>query len=299
MTELVQDGVDVPPALTCGEDLLTVERLFMAIARTIDWRLLVTPDEADQLLRTAFTKLGLDPTGAPGEISGASKTQWLKNRWAATVTASVRPHPVGSTVALRVEMSAGTKHYAVATDIANELGDDVFDDRGLSAVLNRLSRSSKFFGAMELKNIRHYLTATETVVEIGQGTWGRNQGIIVLTDERLFFFDKAMVGATIEEFPLTAITSVAVQKRLGGEALAITVSGNLSTIGGMMHGQGDSIARAFRDVKANLAPAGGQTTILQPHSDADELEKLAALRDRGILTDAEFDAKKADILNRM
>lgn len=271
----------------------------MTIARTIDWRLIVSPDEADQLLRSAFAKLALDPTGVPGEISGSSKTQWLKNRWAATVTASVRPHPVGSTVALRVEMSAGTKHYAVASDIAKELGDDVFDDRGLNAAVSRLSRSSKFFGAMELRDIRHYLTATETVVEIGQGTWGRNQGIIVLTDERLFFFDKAMAGATVEEFPLPAITSVAVQKRLGGESLAITVSGNLSTISGMMHGQGDSIARAVRDVKANLAPSASQTTIVQARSDADELEKLAALRDRGILTDAEFDAKKAQILDRM
>jgi hypothetical protein len=35
---------------------------------------------------------------------------------------------------------------------------------------------------------------------------------------------------------------------------------------------------------------------VQAHSEADELEKLAALRGRGISTDAEFEAKKADIL---
>jgi hypothetical protein len=31
----------------------------------------------------------------------------------------------------------------------------------------------------------------------------------------------------------------------------------------------------------------------------EQIEQLAALRDRGMLTDAEFQAKKADLLSRM
>lgn len=145
--------------------------------------------------------------------------------------------------------------------------------------------------------MRNFLTPTETVLELGQGTWANDQGLVALTDERLFFFDRTLTGATIEEFPLPAITSVTVNKKLTGEALAITVAGNVSTITRMMHGQGEAISRAFRQAKtASVSPIAQAPMLVRAPSDADELAKLASLRDRGILTDEEFQAKKAQIL---
>ncbi len=229
---------------------------------------------------------------------GKSKMSVLKNRWSAMVIADITPYATGSLVALRIEMPAGTRHYAVASDVAAAVGDDVFDDRGLTAVKNRLSKISKIGGWLELRNVRNYLTATETVLELGQGTWGRDQGVVVLTDERLFFFDKALVGATVTEFPLAAITSVTANKKLSGEALAITVAGNVTAITGMMHGQGDALTRTFRQPKnaAASAAATPAQTVIAGRSDADELAKLADLRDRGILTEEEFQARKAQVL---
>jgi hypothetical protein len=59
-------------------------------------------------------------------------------------------------------------------------------------------------------------------------------------------------------------------------------------------GEIDALARAICQAKAAvLTPV---QTVIAGHSDADELSKLADLRDRGILTDAEFQAKKAQIL---
>jgi hypothetical protein len=225
----------------------------MAIARTVDWRLTIPAEEADARVRAAFDQLGLTSSGDPGHIVGKSKTNLLKNRWSATVTADVTPYGTGSLIALRVEMSAGTKHYAVASDIASAIGEDAFDDRGLSAAKDRLSRISKVGGWLELRHVRNVLSPTETVLELGQGMWGNDQGLVVLSDERLFFFDKTLMGATIREFPLSAITSVTVNKKLRGEALAITVAGNVSTITQMMHGQGDALSRAFRQAKAASA----------------------------------------------
>ncbi len=194
-------------------------------------------------------------------------------------------------------MPAGTKHYAVASDIASAMGDDAFDDRGLVAATDRLSRISKVGGWLELRQLRNLLSPTETVLELGQGVWDGDQGIIILSDERLFFFDKTLTGTTMLEFPLSAITSVTVGKKMTGETLAITVAGNVSTITRMMHGQADAISRSFRQSKvmptSTAAPAPAAS--IGP-SDADELAKLADLRDRGILTDGEFQAKKAQIL---
>lgn len=61
------------------------------------------------------------------------------------------------------------------------------------------------------------------------------------------------------------------------------------------------------DLKAKLAPITSQLRKLQsataaggsPVSAADELRKLAELRDSGIVTEAEFESKKADLLARM
>jgi hypothetical protein len=271
----------------------------MTIARTVDWRLTLAPGQADARIRAAFEKLGLNPVGEPGHVVGKSRMNLLKDRWSATVIADITPYPTGSLVALRVEMPAGTKHYAVATDVASAIGDDAFDDRGLTAAQDRLSKISKVGGWLELRTVRNYLTATETVLELGQGTWGKDQGVVVLTDERLFFFDKGLlIRATVEEFPLTAITSVTASKKVTGEALAITVAGNVTTITRMTHGQADALARRFRQAKiaqASAAAAPIQTVGTAP-SAADELAKRADLRDRGVLTEAEFQAKKAQVL---
>jgi len=269
----------------------------MAIARTVDWRLTIPPEEAQRLLAFAFDKLDLNSEVSPGQVIGHSKARLLKNRWAADVTANIKPHQTGSLVELRIEMPAGTKHYGVADDIAKEVGDDAFDDRGLNGAVDRLSKISKVNGWLEFRYVRHYLTATESVREIGQGVWGKRQGIVVLTDERLFFFDKHLIGATVEEFSLDAITSVVANKKLSGENLLITVAGNATVISRMMHGQGDAIARVFREVKANFrVKQNAPTVIHQTSSKAEELAKFAALRDQGILNEDEFAAMKAQIL---
>lgn len=269
----------------------------MAIARTVDWRLRVPPSQALELLSVAFSKLDLTPQVLDDQVIGHSKAKLLKNRWAADVTAVVRPYDTGSLVDLHIEMLGGNKHCAIAEEIASAIGDSAFDDRGLKAAVDRLGKIGRFGGWLEFRNVRHYLTARETVREIGQGTLGEDQGIVVLTDERLFFFNQHLVGAAVEEFPIDAITSIVASKGRTGESLQVTASGNMAEIKGMMHGQGDALARAFREVRASSHETPPSPNIVQSVvTGADELAKFAALRDQGILSDEEFAAKKAQIL---
>jgi Bacterial PH domain len=73
----------------------------------------------------------------------------------------------------------------------------------------------------------------------------------VLTNERLFFFEKSLLGQeTVEEFSLTSITSLETGKKMTGERLVVHVSGNRSEIKGMFHGQADEIVRRFRRLRA-------------------------------------------------
>jgi hypothetical protein len=157
----------------------------MGIVRTVEWKLTCSPDEADVRLRQAMERLGLDPQGSPGTVRGSAKRSFLKNRWAADVSADITPADDGCVVACRVDM-AGTKHYALLSEIAETVGDDVFDDRGVTAAVERLGRASRLFGRKEIRHLRNLLYATEKVVEVGQGQYDEKQGLLVLTSERLF-----------------------------------------------------------------------------------------------------------------
>jgi membrane protein YdbS with pleckstrin-like domain len=57
--------------------------------------------------------------------------------------------------------------------------------------------------------------------------------------------------------------------------------------------------RKFDRVSQGLAAGGHLTPQAAPASLHDQLSQLADLRDRGILTEAEFQAKKAELLQRM
>ncbi|MGC9155693.1 MAG: PH domain-containing protein [Ferrimicrobium sp.] len=179
---------------------------------------------------------------------------------------------------LRIEMPAGTKHFAVADEIARYLPEEVFDGCGLKNAVEWLSKVSKLAGWREFRSVDHYLSSTETLRAIGQGPWQGNQSMVVLSDERLFFLTKGFVGATSEEFSLTAINSVVAKRRPIGEELIVTVAGSTTSISRMMHGQGDVIARGFRKVRTNMKSSlSAEASIESATSRAEELAKFASL----------------------
>jgi PH (Pleckstrin Homology) domain-containing protein/putative oligomerization/nucleic acid binding protein len=268
----------------------------VGIVRTVEWRLVCTPEEADQRFRSAFEKLDLSPEGPPGHIAGHAKRSMLKNRWAADVTVDVAPLGRGSMAVCKVDM-AGSKHFAVLADVAEGVGDDAFDDRGVGPAVERLGKASRLYGRKEVRHLRNILRGSESVLELGQGHYGGKQGLVVLTDERIFFFEKSLGSETVEEFPLTVINSLSVGKKLTGERLTIYASGNQSEISSMMHGQADAIVRAFKGAKqAQAAPAPAAAASDDPFT---QVERLGELRDKGLISAEEFETKKAEILGRL
>jgi len=204
-------------------------------------------------------------------------------------------------VVCRVDM-VGNKHYALLADIAESMGDEVFDDRGVTAAVERLGKMSKIFGRKEIRHLRNLLYATESVVELGQGEYEGKQGLLVLTTERLLFFEKSLGSETIEEFPLPSIASVTVRKKLTGERLVVHSSGNQSEIKGMMHGQADALVRSFRNLKQMQQAPQRPATPAAPAAPEDpltQIERLAQLRDKGFISAEEFEAKKAELMGRL
>jgi hypothetical protein len=262
-------------------------------------RLTSPPDEAARRLREALSKLDMNPEGDPGHIRAKSGRSLLKNRWAAEVGIEFETVNGGTVAVARVDM-IGNKHYALLDEIAENVGDDLFDDRGATEAVARLGKMGRVFGRKEVRHLQHLLHGTERVIVLGQGQYESKQGLIALTTERLFFFEKSLLGQeTIEEFSLKSITSLETGKKMTGERLVVHASGNSNEIKGMFHGQADEIVRQFRRLKAEqeapapvTAPPPGDDPIAQ-------LEKLAKLRDQGVISAEEFDRKKAELMDRI
>jgi len=232
-------------------------------------------------------------------IRAKSKRSMVRNRWAAEVAIDLAPLGAGTSATCRVEM-LGNKHFEVLGDIAEAVGDEAFEDRGVEQAVSRLGKASRIFGRKEIRHARHLLRADETVEALAQGTYGNKQGIVVLTDQRLFFFEKSLGSESLEEFATASITSIEVGKKVTGERLVIHASGNRAEISHVMHGQADDLARAFRAWKSRVATAATPTAApgIQPNV-LDQVRQLGDLRDAGVITTDEFEAKKADLLRRL
>jgi PH (Pleckstrin Homology) domain-containing protein/putative oligomerization/nucleic acid binding protein len=194
----------------------------------------------------------------------------------------------------------GNKHYALLSEIVENAGKDLFDARGTADAIERLGKVGRVFGRKEVRHLQHLLRGRERVIILGQGQYEKKQGLIVLTNERLFFFEKSLLGQeTVEEFSLTSITSLETGKKMTGERLVVHVSGNRSEIKGMFHGQADEIVRQFRRLRAEQETSVAVASPAPTEDPLAQLEKLASLRDRGIISADEFDQKKAELMERI
>src|SRR4051812_721671 len=125
----------------------------MGIVRTVEWRMALTPDQAQARLATALEELGLETSSDPGHLEASAARSWRKNRWAADVTMDLQPATDGATIATcRVDM-AGNKHYAVLSEIAEAVGDDAFDDRGVTEAVQALGKVGRVFGRKEVRHL--------------------------------------------------------------------------------------------------------------------------------------------------
>ena len=154
----------------------------------------------------------------------------------------------------------------------------------------------KFGGKREIKKLHEHLHEGELVRYIAQGTYDGNQGIVVLTDERLLFVFHGHMSQAVEDFPLDKITSVQTKAGFASGDLTVYASGNSSVIKTIVNDDMKQLAQGLRD-HIRTGPPTSPVAAPAAHIDvADQIAKLGALRDQGLLTEEEFAAQKAKLL---
>jgi len=157
------------------------------------------------------------------------------------------------------------------------------------------AHSAELFTKKELYHLPEVLSQGEQVIAFTSGLMGGNTWLISLTDRRVIFLDKGLVyGLKQVIIDLDKINAVSCKTGLVFGEIGITDGASAKKISNVPKATAAPFAAKIQEAiearkqAPNAAPA--------PMDFISMLERLAALRDRGVLTNEEFVEQKSIIL---
>ena len=167
----------------------------------------------------------------------------------------------------------------------------------------------------ELKTLHTILRDDEDCFGMAEGMMKKvhhskhsGYGIAVLTDKRFLFYHKGLLGATtIEEFPISSVSSITISKGSLFSSLHVYAANVDEII--IQQCDNNNAARIVqawqillteRDMISSGLAAEAASNPQPDESTSDptgELEKWHDLKERGIITEDEYNLKKKHILN--
>ena len=174
--------------------------------------------------------------------------------------------------------------------------------------LKGLDGVSSFFGKSEIKELPNILWENELPEAVVQGRYGNRTGILTCTNNRLIFVSKTLgISLRVEDFPLDKISSLQYETGMIFGKITVFASGNKADIDQIDKKQARNFAEFVRS-KISKLNSSGKTTSSEPETEAslqkdstdimiEKLERLGALKDKGIISEDEFQAQKEKILN--
>lgn len=283
--------------------------------RSFEWRLRLTPEDADRRLRAACQDLGASPEGEPQKFRARTKTSFLRNRWSAELSVDISAAPYGSVAIILVEMTS-PQHDAIISDLSRRLDKDSFASDSDVQEVEGIPGGRQ----SEVRRLRAQYGGNDTDVwAVGQPGSGflRFDGRTVHI-EHSGALSRLTVGKGSKRIPISQITAMHLKPA------GAVVSGYLQfSIGGAVEsrsqfgrssydaaGDENSIMftqneqpffEAFREAVEQAIAAERQAQVsAAPDQDfVGQLKGIAELRESGVLTEEEFQQKKAEILRRM
>ncbi|HBP0459531.1 hypothetical protein IPC353_10975 [Pseudomonas aeruginosa] len=170
----------------------------------------------------------------------------------------------------------------------------------LRAEYNRIAAEigdDQFFTKKELNHLPEVLADGEQVLAFTSGIMDGNTWLITLTDRRVIFLDKGMLyGLKQASIELDKINAVSGKTGLLFGDILIQDGGSERKITNVWK----KTVTAFTNKVRDAIHAKKQPVMASASTNDDmisKLERLAALRDRGVLTPEEFAEQKVKILS--
>jgi hypothetical protein len=138
-------------------------------------------------------------------------------------------------------------------------------------------------------------TGAADVVRLGQPT--ERRGTLFVTDRRVGLFTKKLGGHDLLDFSYGLLTSIEYKKGFSYGEITLLAAGDRTRFHMIPKDLVENLVKVIRErMAASSQPSQPSTPPGSGASVADELLKLASLRDSGILTPEEFDAQKAKLI---
>ena len=158
-----------------------------------------------------------------------------------------------------------------------------------------------------MEKSKEHLEPGEEIITGVKGAYGTKRlgqdtvrnGIFLATDKRIIFFAKKLAGYDLEVFPYSTISSIEMGKGIMGHKITFFASGNKAAMKWIKEG---NIQEFINEVKGRIGvkEGGGGGPIPTVEDDVlSQIKKLAELKDQGILSEEEFEAKKKELLEKM
>jgi len=165
---------------------------------------------------------------------------------------------------------------------------------------------NKFLVRKEIRRLPELLDPGEALVTACSGTYENHNGLLAVTDRRVLFVEEGMVRKKLEEFHYGRISSAQRSSGMLTATLTIITSGNKSTIKNIVpkvradeivtYISGRITGDIARSTASHVVEAEGGAVVDNPVA---KIRQLAELRDAGVLSDEEFEAKKAELLKQI
>ena len=134
---------------------------------------------------------------------------------------------------------------------------------------------------------------------MGRGDNTQQNGMLIITNERVAFYRKGIFGEVFETLPFDKITSIETKTLLGHRTIHLHTSHDALVFKTMeeakLFEQAHELIEQKRKMRAQSATAPSDTL----GDIATQLEKLAELKELGALSQAEFEAAKARIIGNI
>ena len=174
------------------------------------------------------------------------------------------------------------------------------DRRTVDTQLDALGDFRQWFAKKEIRHLPSVLNRGETIRAVTSGVYQGNTWLVTVTDQRILFLDKGMFyGVTQVELPLRQISSIWYKTGLiYGELHIATSSGGKNTVKKLRKVEVAKLSSIVSSLVSRAhSPSTQPNTQTQSMDVASQLERLATLVERGILTPQEFSAQKAKLLS--
>jgi hypothetical protein len=157
-----------------------------------------------------------------------------------------------------------------------------------------LGQFDRYFTRKEIKYLPEVMVSGENIKGLTSGFHDGNTWLIAITDRRLLFLDKGMIyGLKQMEMSLDQISAISHKTGLLLGEIQVSTSGGTKKIENITKTDVVKVAQIISDLvkqsrEKPSSPAGNDVVS--------QLERLAALKEKGILSEQEFSVQKQKLL---